>query len=174
MTEVEWVELIAKHLRAARMFESGRLRVETKFRLAYGHEITGYGSDGMPQAYPVKYQTDLAIIESAKGGTTFPRVIVEAKINSVSTHDVITYSTKAAAHRSVHPYLRYGIMLGKRGNHALPGRLFHHGGEFDFKVSFRAFRPQALELSRFVALLQYERAAPFHGNASETRASVGT
>ncbi len=49
---------------------------------------------------------------------------METKANgSITTHDVITYSHKAATHRQVHPYLRYGILWVEENN-ILPGRLF--------------------------------------------------
>ncbi|GAI54911.1 unnamed protein product, partial [marine sediment metagenome] len=57
---------------------------------------------------------------------------IEGKINSVTTHGAITYSQKASTHKNVHPYLRYGILLGNRKHYPLPGRLFRHGAYFDF------------------------------------------
>jgi len=156
MNEGEWVELIARRLRTEPPFKGSRLQIQTKYRLTYGHEIAAYDPDGTPHSRPVTYETDLAILERGKDETLRPRVVVEAKIDSITTHDAITYSAKAAAHRSVHPYLRYGIMLGHRGEHALPGRLFHHGGEFDFMVAFRSFRPHSSEVSRFVDVLRNE------------------
>ena len=100
------------------------------------------------------FETDLAIIErSSKDGSWRPRVIVEAKIMSVSTHDAITYSTKAAAHRSVYPYLRYGVMFGKPRKLPLPGRLYRHGAQFDFMISFRNFRPSDAEMVSLTKLL---------------------
>ncbi len=47
-----------------------------------------------------------------RGDRWKPRVVVEAKLGKVTTNDAITYSQKASTHRAVHPYLRYGIMLG--------------------------------------------------------------
>ncbi len=49
-----------------------------------------------------------------------PRVVAEVKFRrrpkdpGVTTHDVITYSEKARLIRTVYPYLRYGLILGKR------------------------------------------------------------
>ncbi|GAB4286004.1 MAG: hypothetical protein Kow0081_4020 [Candidatus Dojkabacteria bacterium] len=64
---------------------------------------------------------------------------IEAKINSVTTHDAITYSQKAQTHKNVHSYLRYGILIGNRKDYALPGRLFRHGQHFDFMLSWKSF-----------------------------------
>ncbi len=156
MTEVEWVELMAKHVRAAPMFQNGGLEIKTGFRLAYGFEISAHNDADEPKTVKTSFETDLAVIEREKDGSWRPRVIVEAKITSVSTHDAITYSTKAAAHRSVYPYLRYGVMLGKRGKLPLPGRLYRHGSQFDFMISFRSFRPSDDEMQSFLKLLRSE------------------
>ena len=59
----------------------------------------------------------------------------------------------------MHPYLRYGVMLGRRNDHPLPGRLYRHGAQFDFMISFRAEQMTNKELSRFVELLRAEVAA---------------
>jgi hypothetical protein len=105
------------------------------------------------------FQTDLALIESLGGDQWKPRVVVEAKIGTVDTHDAITYSQKAAAHRRVHSFLRYGIMLGNREHYPLPGRLYRHGAEFDFMASFASFEPTESEIDAFVDVLRLEVAA---------------
>ena len=156
MTEAEWVDLMARRARSSPMFTSGRLEIKTGLRLAYGYEISAYGEGDEPVTVRTSFETDFAVIEHESEGSWRPRVIVEAKIKSVSTHDAITYSSKANAHRSVHPYLRYGVMLGKRGNFPLPGRLYRHGAQFDFMISFRAFRPSEVEMQQFMNLLRSE------------------
>lgn len=141
-------------IRSALLRPREPLEVRTGLRLAYGYEISSYGEQPVPRR--AEFQTDLAIVELGSGGAWRPRVVVEAKVASVSTHDAITYSTKAAAHRAVHPYLRYGVMLGKRGRFPLPGRLYRHGAQFDFMISFRGFLPAKDELSSFIKLLRSE------------------
>jgi hypothetical protein len=156
MTEAEWVNLMARRVRATSMFRRDGLELKTGFRLAYGFEISAHDHDGKPNTVRTSFETDFAIVEREKDGTWRPRVIVEAKITGVSTHDAITYSNKAAAHRSVYPYLRYGVMLGNRGNSPLPGRLYRHGSQFDFMISFRRFRPSNVEMEYFLRLLRRE------------------
>jgi hypothetical protein len=54
---------------------------------------------------PYGYQTDLLISERLDDGEDWtPRVVVEFKLGSVTTHDALTYSAKAATHKNVHPY----------------------------------------------------------------------
>ena len=103
-----------------------------------------------------RLQTDLVIIETNKDGQWKPRVVIEAKVRSINTHAAITYSQKAASHKSVHPYLRYGIMLGERRHYPLPGRLYRHGLHFDFMMSFVAAEPTAAEMLKFSDVLRAE------------------
>jgi hypothetical protein len=60
-----------------------------------------------------------------------PRVVVEFKLGSVTTHDALTYLAKAATHKNVHPYLRYGIIIGGLDG-PVPKRLVRHGHSFVF------------------------------------------
>ena len=152
MNESQWVELIASRIRRSLRLPS--VRVETGFALPYGYEIASYGKDRKSQT--IKYQTDLLLIEDVGDSRWKPRVVVEAKIRSVNTHDAITYSQKAIAHRGVHPYLRYGIMLGDRQHYPLPGRLYRHGTQFDFMLSFKGCVPTPAEWKRFLQVLRAE------------------
>lgn len=152
MTEKEWVERLAGLIR--QNLCDKRIRVETAKRLPYGYEIFEYRET--PDAKPIMYQTDLALIEVFDNDSWRPRVIVEAKIDSITTHDAITYSRKADAHKTVHPYLRYGVVLGNRGDKALPGRLFRHGTGFDFMMSFNSFKFTAAETSTIIDIVSDE------------------
>jgi hypothetical protein len=77
-------------------------------------------------------------------------------VGSITTHDAITYSHKAANHRSVFPYLRYGIMLGNRQQYPLPGRLYRHGTQFDFMISFKGYDLSHKERKSFRELVLEE------------------
>ena len=124
--------------------------------MPYAYEILHYDGNGKLHAKPMKYETDLLISESFPGGNVRPIIIIEAKIRRVTTHDAITYSQKALAHKQVHPYLRYGIILGSRKHYPLPGRLFRHGTAFDFMQSFRDFQPTDMEWKSFIKILWQE------------------
>ena len=82
-------------------------------------------------------------------------MVVEFKLGSVTSHDALTYSAKAATHKTVHPYLRYGIVIGGYEG-PVPQRLIRHGQQFDFMVTLasRALTPEDRE--RLVGLLQVE------------------
>jgi hypothetical protein len=135
--ESEWVDMIAEKVRQSAISHASRLRAETGLKLPYGHEIREYGDSRKTTSS--RFQTDLAIVEDTEDGGWKPRLVIEAKIRRITTHDAITYSHKAGAHRAVHPYLRYGVMLGARGTWPLPGRLYRHGTQFDFVISFVDF-----------------------------------
>ena len=140
MKETEWAKLVAEKIDS----ELSSFKVEAGKKLAYANEIVEYGEDDTLYN-KMAYETDILIYEINKNNTWKPRVVIETKIDRVTTHDSITYSQKAATHKYVHPYLRYGIFLGHRGNHPLPGRLFRHGAHFDFMISWQDFEPKDYE-----------------------------
>jgi hypothetical protein len=160
--ETEWVELVADAVRPelaqwdellkdeTQLMARTQLKVRTQFKLPYGYEIRSYGE--RPEAEAIPFATDFIVIEDTDGSWK-PRVVVEAKVDSITTHDAITYSHKAANHKSVFPYLRYGIMLGNRGHYPLPGRLYRHGTQFDFMISFKEHKPSPKEITRFSEVL---------------------
>ena len=82
--------------------------------------------------------------------------MIEVKFGSITTHDAITYSEKAFTHKKVHPYLRYGILLGDRKEHPLPGRLFRHGHYFDFMLSWEGETGSAVETENLFEIIQME------------------
>ncbi len=148
MRETEWVELVAKTVRPELTAVDQSLDVQTQVKIPYGHEIRAYDKDQKPETEVIEFATDFIVVEGTDGGWK-PRIVVEAKVDSVTTHDAITYSQKAANHKSVFPYLRYGIMLGNRQHYPLPGRLYRHGTQFDFMISFREHEPSTKELEAF-------------------------
>jgi hypothetical protein len=153
MTEKEWVALVVTHLEPLLAADDSTLRLEQGKRLAYAEEIITYRGQSAHARHTTLYETDLLISERLSDTDWVPRVVIEAKINAVTTHDAITYSHKAALHKAVHPYLRYGIILGHRGHFPLPGRLFRHGAHFDFMCSLVDFEPTPNELETLRAVI---------------------
>ena len=140
MKENEWSAMIAGKLRRA----LDDLEVETLRRIPYSQEIESYAGDWQPNYMnPMRFETDMVVFER-ENSIIKPRVIVEAKLGTVTTHDAITYSYKAEKHKAITPYVRYGIMIGGREHYPLPGRLFRHGTNFDFMFSFKGEGAKAL------------------------------
>ena len=155
MRETEWVEFVADAVRGGIAGSDQSLKIETQLKLPYGYEIRAYRQEREPESETIEFATDFIVVENLDGGWK-PRVVVEAKVGSVTTHDAITYSQKAANHRAVFPYLRYGIMIGNRQHYPLPGRLYRHGTQFDFMISFQRYEPSPREIEAFRGVLMAE------------------
>src|SRR5437016_776519 len=129
-------------------------RVDAGERLAYAHEILRYDKAGPAHCHTPGYQTDLLVYDIRDNDDWIPRVVVECKLG-VTTHDALTYSTKAATHKQVHPYLRYGIWIGGF-NRALPARLLRHGAYFDFIGVSTTLNPVGGDWNDFVEVVKQE------------------
>src|ERR1017187_3426859 len=88
-----------------------------------------------PKRRQIAFQADIVIRDKK---SQVPLVVIELKYGTFSTHDVLTYSTKALRHKEIYPYLRYGFAVagGKRINE----KFFTHNVGFDFALAF-AERP---------------------------------
>lgn len=161
MTEKEWVNSISQELESELIIFNNNLRIGESKKLPYSSEILDYLDDQPNNQNYLKYETDLLIYEILDGCKWKPRIIIEAKINSVTTHDAITYSQKAQTHKNVHPYLRYGILIGNRKHHPLPGRLFRHGQHFDFMQSWKSYESDSSEWPQLIKLLKSEIEASY-------------
>lgn len=101
------------------------------------------------------FQTDLCVLEQKNSEIRIPRVVLEFKAN-ISTHDVLTYSTKARKHKQIYPYLRYGIIIGNE--ETIPGRFFTHNESLDFCVAASIYKGNRLH-ELFSTLLREEISA---------------
>jgi hypothetical protein len=124
-------------------------------KLPYKCEIYKYSGDNKAEPDMSNYETDLLVSDKWSDGRWVPRVVVECKL-AITTHDALTYSAKAATHKHVHPYLRYGILVGDLKNQALPGRLVKHGADFDFMLSWEERDPSNNEWQHLYDLLRQE------------------
>jgi len=159
MSEVAWVQsIVAQFQGACAGFgqDGATVEVVAARRLPYLYEVLQYSDDDVPKAKQSGYQTDLLIYDRFVDGSWVPRIVIECKRGAITTHDALTYSAKAATHKNVHPYLRYGVLIGNWGSHPLPGRLIRHGAHFDFMTTWRSDSPDEREWSRMFALLNDE------------------
>jgi len=158
-SERTWVKSIAERLEESLKTlgkDYGYLRIKTGYRLPYAFEVLNYNDQESQRPNISRYQTDLLIYEDTDKNSWVPRVVIECKLAKVSTHDALTYSTKAFTHKHVHPYLRYGILIGKRQNRAVPGRVFRHGAFFDFMVTWVNARASKDEWKSWLNLIRDE------------------
>lgn len=136
-TEQEWTKSLESRINASVRFKADgnwHARAMTGQRLVYANEILRYRGADAVEPRRAGYQTDILIYDENPHDEWIPRVVIECKLGSITTHDALTYSTKAATHKHVHPYLRYGILVAKFKN-GLPGRLIRHGAYFDFMMT---------------------------------------
>jgi hypothetical protein len=154
MKENEWTASIGELLRQCNIGEN--IYFDTLKKVPYAQEILSYDSELKESSeHVMAFETDLFIYEKVED-IIKPRIIIEAKVDNVSTHDAITYSYKAQSHKNVTPYIRYGIMLGNRKHYPLPGRLFRHGTNFDFMISFKGYELAEYEVTSFIDLIKKE------------------
>jgi hypothetical protein len=158
MSEKEWVESIIGDIQNnLQSCLGGSIEVVSGFKLSYSNEILSYRQDGIAEdVRTVKYETDIIIKEIINNDSWKPRVIIETKLGSITTHDAITYSQKANTQKQVHPYLRYGILIGKREHYPLPDRLFRHGQNFDFMQSWKGETALESEMVTLIDILVKE------------------
>lgn len=155
--EREWVRGFTKKLDVAlRTMRGAEVRAIDGKRLAYACEVHEYSADDTPDVRTSKYETDILIADHHPDGSWIPRVVVECKLKRIGTHDALTYSAKAATHRAVHPYLRYGFLAGKRTDFAIPPRLVRHGANFDFMLTWKGTTATSQEWKIFVAAIKRE------------------
>lgn len=154
MTENEWTTFVQALLNDKLVNES--LEVRALGKLPYAMEVRHYRGKSPEPPETMDYQTDLMIVENGPDSTWKPRLIIELKVRTVTTHDAITYSQKAFSHKSVHPYLRYGILTADRRHYPLPGRLYRHGVYFDFMASWVGYEPTEDELQGLVSIIRDE------------------
>ncbi len=83
-----------------------------------------------PKRGQFAFQTDILV---EKVDTEIPLVVIELKFGGFSTHDIITYSSKATRHKEIYPYLRYGFVVG--GSDALSKKFLTHNQGVDFAMA---------------------------------------
>ena len=156
MKENDWTKSMCELLQKQDL--GGNIYIDVLKKIPYAFEISAFNEEWEVDAdgfNETSFETDMVVYEKANG-KIIPRVIIESKVGSVTTHDAITYSHKAMYHKNVIPFVRYGIMLGARETYPLPGRLFRHGTNFDFLFSFVDYEPSRKELDVFVDMLKRE------------------
>jgi hypothetical protein len=154
-TEQKWIQSFIQRLDEEVRNISPYVRAVNGQKLPYAYEIAQYRNEEIDDWKDLKYETDVLIYEKQEECWK-PRIIIEGKLSKITTHDAITYSQKSETHKNVHPYLRYGILIGKRRHYPLPGRLFRHGQNFDFMISWVNSDPTKEEWQNLMELINLE------------------
>jgi len=96
MTEKDWVKSIIGDIEKKLRQSDNSLLVVAGHRLSYTNEVLTYGNDNKPSGTKsAGYETDILINERLDEKSWRPRIVIETKLGSVTTHDAITYSQKA-------------------------------------------------------------------------------
>ncbi|UWU90612.1 hypothetical protein [Bradyrhizobium sp. CB1015] len=114
-------------------------RIELGQNLLYKIEVAPSGEvshrhGDSPTRGQYAFQTDILISKPCGSlKQMVPLVVIELKATSFSSHDVLLYSAKAAKHKAIYPYLRYGFVVV--GLESLGRRFLIHNEEFDFAMA---------------------------------------
>ncbi len=101
----------------------------------------------------MRYEVDL-IIKEKRNNNSIPKLIIESKYGKITTHDTITYSNKAKAHKDLYSGLRYGLMIGNSNEKGVSPRIIQHGNEFDFMIVFQNDNPNEKEWKTFIEVIK--------------------
>lgn len=126
MTENQWTKSIQALIEGKL---GANIKVKSLIKIPYTNEIKSFRDENFKEKAEQEnapFEVDMFIYEVVNN-VFKPRVVIESKLRKITTHDPITYSYKANAHKSVIPFIRYGIIIGDRKTYPLPGRLFRHG-----------------------------------------------
>jgi len=156
MKENEWTKSLCDIIKTREIGEN--IYIDVLKKIPYAFEVSAFDENWKIDEESLRetsFETDFVVYEK-RNEKIIPRVIIESKVGTVTTHDAITYSHKAMYHKNVIPFVRYGIMLGDRKKYPLPGRLFRHGTNFDFLFSFVDYKPTDKELDIFIEMIKKE------------------
>lgn len=165
MKEKLWAKEVTERIHSYLKSISDKYAADVAQKLCYANEVLQYHGDNA-ECKETKFETDILIYEWVNEEVWKPRVVIETKIGSVTTHDAITYSKKAQNHRFVHPYLRYGMFIGNMGKSGVPARLLRHGEGFDFMISWEGYKSNKTEWEILCEIIESEI------NASQTLEDV--
>lgn len=126
---------VATAMSAAKDILGGKLFIERSksilYKVTVDNRLSLTVNPKEPKRGQSAFQTDLCVFEQVDKEINIPRVVIEFK-KRITTHDVLTYSTKAGKHKQVYPYLRYGLLISEEAK--IPSRVFSHNEFLDFVV----------------------------------------
>ena len=151
--ENSWTETICNLLRNE--LDSTKYEVLSFERVPYSVSINNYSKNDKDiniKKYK-RFEVDLLINEKIDN-LVIPRLIIESKYGKITTHDAITYSNKAKAHKDLYNGLRYGLMIGNSEEKGITPRIISHGSNFDFIFVFQNEEPTKQEWETFINVIK--------------------
>ncbi len=160
MTEKEWVGGVLQKLQSNMRPHFRNIQIAEGKRLTFANEVLGYSSNVEPALRnEVMHESDILLLEMRDENFWIPRVVIDIKLGSISTQDALICNHKAQTHKMVHPFLRYGLLIGNRQLFPLPARLFRMAQHFDFMISWKGLESEDNELQKTINILRSEVAA---------------
>lgn len=161
-SETQWVQSIAGLIREhlGKVYPAGEpVSVEADVNLASGYQILDY-TDKSARHSVLFHKADLVVLEEtpgSKGSKKWtPRVAMECKFGELTSKEALAYNARAEQFKSVHPYLRYGLLIGGFDGLSLPVRTIKHGVQFDFIVAWEGHEPKGMTRERLGAIIVAE------------------
>ncbi len=149
------VSLISDHLGTVYAPGDVAMHVESEVNLAAGYQILDYAEKSARHSV-LFHKTDLLIREEGPGGKWTPRVAMECKYGELNSKEALAYNARAEQFKSVHPYLRYGLLIGGYDGLSLPVRVLKNGANFDFIIAWEGPEPRGLTKERLGAIIVAE------------------
>jgi hypothetical protein len=116
------------------------------YELWADEDLNIVGDPKNPKRGSGAFETDVTIF-AKKDGIEVPFIIIEVK-ESITTHDIIIYSNKASRHKTVYPFLRYGLVAYDLDT--IPKRFFKHNKEIDFFLAVSEYIDSDAKLSKIL------------------------
>ena len=157
MTEHDWIASVRSRLTEA----LPDLTVEAERKRRYAQEIRDYEvpEPGTPLSLKGDesvgpFAVDLLVGEEVSASVWRPRVALEVKIG-ISPQDAGSDAQKAFLHKTVSPYLRYGVLLlGAAGDSR--ELLIPQKGHFDFVLSLPGMELTPPDIGTLAKLIRQE------------------
>jgi hypothetical protein len=85
MTEKEWMEEVKERLEQEESFLKKKIFFSTGKKVPYSFEVLSYLNDSPEGKNIIRYETDLLVYQKIDNEKWKPRIIIEGKINRVTT-----------------------------------------------------------------------------------------
>ena len=158
--EKEWIRAVADRIRTEGQLEELDgipVRVGTGAKLPYTYEVLDLEANGASKNRAIDYQTDLLLYDQLDDGWWAPRVVIKCILGQVTSHNALAFSARAARHKHVHYYLRYGVLIGSKNLFSVASeRIFRHGDSFDFVARWSDGNANEAEWALFAEILREE------------------
>lgn len=124
------------------------------YRIPIDNELQIKANPGLPKRDGTGFQTDFCVYEKKANDIEIPRIVIEFKIKP-STHGFIISSSNARRHKSIYPYLRYGLI--SIDEPCIAEKFCnHHDGGLDFYLTLGTCQDKQSKFDLIEKLIEQE------------------